>query len=216
MEYTEITAADFDGLDGVADWRVVLGGIMADFACGSFPAAAALSVGIADAAEGMQHHPDIDIRYPDRVVVTITTHATGGLTDHDVALAREVSVLAAGIGATVASSVPQAVEIAIDTMDADRIRPFWAAALDYREQDGALVDPSRIGPPIWFQQMDEPRTERNRFHIDVSVPHDQAEQRVAEVVAAGGRLVTDEYARSFWVLADADGNEACICTWQDR
>ena len=84
MEYTEITAADFDALDGVADWRVVLGGVMADFACGSFPAAAALSVGIADAAEGMQHHPDIDIRYPDRVVVTITTHATGGLTDLDV------------------------------------------------------------------------------------------------------------------------------------
>ena len=79
-----------------------------------------------------------------------------------------------------------------------------------------MVDPSRIGPTIWFQQMDEPRTERNRFHLDVVVPHDQADQRVAEAIAAGGRLVTDEYARSFWVLADADGNEACICTWQDR
>ena len=67
-----------------------------------------------------------------------------------------MSVLAAGIGASAASSVPQAVEIAIDTMDAARIRPFWAAALGYREQDGALVDPLRIGPPIWFQQMDEP------------------------------------------------------------
>jgi len=29
-------------------------------------------------------------------------------------------------------------------------------------------------------------------------------------------LVTDRYARSWWVLADADGNEACISTWQDR
>jgi len=64
MEYTEITAADFDALDGVADWRVVLSGVVADFACGSFPAAAALGVGVADAAEGLQHHPDIDIRYP--------------------------------------------------------------------------------------------------------------------------------------------------------
>ena len=52
MEYTEITAADFDALDGVADWRVVLSGVVADFACGSFPAAAALGVGVADAAEG--------------------------------------------------------------------------------------------------------------------------------------------------------------------
>ena len=216
MEYTEITAADFGSLDGVDDWRVVLGGIIADFECGSFPAAAALTVGIADAAEGMQHHPDVDVRYPDRVRVTITTHATGGLTDLDVALAREVSVLAAGIGASAGAAVPQAVEIAIDTMDAERIRPFWAAALGYRERNGALVDPLRIGPPIWFQQMDEPRTARDRFHIDVSVPHDQADARVAAVVAAGGRLVSEEFARSWWVLADADGNEACICTWQDR
>jgi 4a-hydroxytetrahydrobiopterin dehydratase len=216
MEYTEITPADFDTLDGVDDWRVVFHSLMAEFACGSFAAAAALSVRVADAAEGMQHHPDIDIRYPDLVRVTITTHATGGLTDLDVALAREVSVLAAGIGASLAPSVPQSLEIAIDTMDADRIRPFWAAALGYRERDGDLVDPLRIRPLIWFQQMDEPRLDRDRFHLDVSVPHDQAEQRVAEVIAAGGRLVTDEFAKSWWVLADADGNEACICTWQDR
>ena len=48
------------------------------------------------------------------------------------------------------------------------------------------------------------------------VPHDVAEQRVADAIAAGGTLVTDEFARSWWILADADGNEACVCTWQDR
>ncbi|HET9600995.1 MAG TPA: VOC family protein [Acidimicrobiales bacterium] len=35
-------------------------------------------------------------------------------------------------------------------------------------------------------------------------------------VAAGGVVVTDQYARSWWVLADPEGNEACVCTWQDR
>ena len=69
---------------------------------------------------------------------------------------------------------------------------------------------------MWFQQMDEARTERNRFHLDVSVPHDLAEQRLEAALAAGGTLLTDEYARAFWVLADAEGNEVCICTWQDR
>jgi len=29
-------------------------------------------------------------------------------------------------------------------------------------------------------------------------------------------MISDQYARSWWVLADADGNEACVCTWQDR
>jgi 4a-hydroxytetrahydrobiopterin dehydratase len=43
-----------------------------------------------------------------------------------------------------------------------------------------------------------------------------ADERVAAAVAAGGHLVNDEYARSFWVLADPEGNEACVCTWEDR
>ena len=64
--------------------------------------------------------------------------------------------------------------------------------------------------------MDAPRPQRNRIHIDVTVPHEVAESRIAAAIAAGGRLVTDEYAPAFWVLADPEGNEACVCTWQDR
>ena len=64
--------------------------------------------------------------------------------------------------------------------------------------------------------MDEPRRQRNRLHIDVTVPHDVAEQASVTALTAGGTLVTDDFARSWWVLADAEGNEACVCTWQDR
>jgi 4a-hydroxytetrahydrobiopterin dehydratase len=46
----------------------------------------------------------------------------------------------------------------------------------------------------------------------VWVPHDQAEARIAAAIAAGGHLVTDKHAPSFWVLADAEGNEACVAT----
>ena len=216
MPYTPITAAEFDALDGLDDWRIVLDAIRADFDAGSFSAGAALLARIAERADAVDHHPDLDLRYPGRVRVLLTTHAVGGLSTHDVDLAREISDLARDAGATSAPTASQTVEVAIDTMDADRIRPFWAAVLGYVERDGALFDPVGDGPPFWFQQMDEPRTERNRFHVDVSVPEDVAEERIAAAVAAGGRLVTDEYARSFWVLADADGNEACVCTWQDR
>jgi 4a-hydroxytetrahydrobiopterin dehydratase len=79
-----------------------------------------------------------------------------------------------------------------------------------------VVDPLRIGPRILFQEMDEPRGQRNRIHIDVSVPRDVAELRIAAALAAGGTLVSEAAARAWWVLADADGNEACITTWQDR
>ena len=82
--------------------------------------------------------------------------------------------------------------------------------------DDELVDPARQGPTIWFQQMDEPRPQRNRIHFDITVPHDDARPRMAAALAAGGTLVSDAYAPSFWVLADAEGNEVCICTWQYR
>jgi 4a-hydroxytetrahydrobiopterin dehydratase len=64
--------------------------------------------------------------------------------------------------------------------------------------------------------MDAPRPQRNRIHIDISVPHDQTEARVAAVLAAGGRLVSDEHALAWWTLADAEGNEAGVATWTGR
>ena len=65
-------------------------------------------------------------------------------------------------------------------------------------------------------QMDEPRRQRNRIHVDVDVAHDGAQDRIDAALAAGGRLLSDYAAPAFWVLADPEGNEACICTWQGR
>lgn len=216
MYYTSISQTEFDQLDGLDDWRAALGAIRAEFGAGTYLAAASLIVAIAEVAEDAGHHPDVDLRYPDRVRVTLMTHATGGLTTSDVDLARRISALAAEAEASSSPGQAQAIELAIDTMDVDRVRPFWAAVMGYENVDGCLIDRARIGPSIWFQQMDEPRTVRNRFHVDVAVPHDVAEERVAAALAAGGRLVSDARARAFWVLADAEGNEACVCTWQDR
>lgn len=216
MEYIERTAAQIDAEERLADWRVLANTLQAEFRASSFPAAGELVARIAEAAEAANHHPDVDLRYPGRVRVVLTTHHTGGLTSLDADLARAISGLAAASGATPHPVVVQGVEMAIDTMDADRIRPFWAAVLGYRSAQGVLFDPARIGPPLWFQTMDTSRAERSRFHVDVIVPHDVAEERVRAALAAGGTLVTAAFARSWWVLADTDGNEACVCTWQDR
>jgi 4a-hydroxytetrahydrobiopterin dehydratase len=216
MDYTEVTPEEFAQLDDVDAWRVVLGSIHATFTAPGYLEAAALVSTIARIAEDHAHHPDLELRYPGRVHVLLTTHATQSLTTLDVDVARAISAAAADVAATSDPSSARALEIGIDTMDADRIRPFWAAVLGYRDRSGQLVDPMGIGPTVWFQQMTEPRPGRNRIHIDVSVPHDVAEQRVSDALGAGGVLVSDEHARAWWVLADADGNEACISTWQDR
>ncbi len=221
MEDERVTAAEVGRLLGSgSQWRYLLGTLQATFTADSFPDATAFGAAVGAAAEAAGHHPDIDIRYPDRVHVSLTTHHVGGVTTHDTELAKRIDAVAAAtdvhpIAASTGTS--QATELCIDTMDADVIRPFWAAAFAYdTAPDGALVDPRRQGWSIWFQQMDEPRTERNRFHIDISVAHDVADARIAAALAAGGTMVSDGRARAFWILADADGNEACICTWQDR
>ena len=216
----------------LADWRVLLDTLDATFDAGSFVAAASFAREVAAAAEAAGHHPDIDLRHPGLVHVVLTTHrfesapgvVSHGLTTADVGLARTISSLAAVQGYPARPHLARSVEIGIDALDIDAVRPFWKAVLAYVDvppsgaegQVIALVDPRRLGPLVWFQQMDAPRPQRNRVHLDITVPHDLAESRVAAALAAGGRLVTAEYARSWWVLADAEGNEACVCTWQDR
>ena len=218
-----VSAAALHARSDLPDWRVLLGRIEATFVAPSFAPAAKFVGQIVAAADSADHHPDLDLRYPGRVHVALTTHATGGLTTADVDLARTISALASSAGLT-SEPVGARLEIAIDALDIDAVRPFWEAILGYVEeppqtpggQVEVLVDPRRIGPAFWFQQMDAPRPQRNRIHVDVTVPHDEAEARIAAALAAGGRLVSDKRARAFWVLADPEGNEACVCTWQDR
>jgi 4a-hydroxytetrahydrobiopterin dehydratase len=109
------------------------------------------------------------------------------------------------------------VEVALDCADADAVRPFWAAGLAYverRARDGSieLHDRSGRGPVLWFQHMEQPRTGRGRFHLDVFVPAEQARDRVQACLDAGGVLVSDAHAPAWWVLADPEGNELCVST----
>ena len=204
-------------------WRVLLGRLHATFATGTFADGARLVESIAEVAERAGHHPDVDLRYT-HVHVALVSHDAGGLTDRDVALAADISRVADGLGLSAAPPAGLlALEVAIDALDIPAVVPFWRAVLGYADEQPAaldsspaLVDPAGSGPAVWFQQMDAPRPQRNRIHLDVTVAHDEAPARVAAALAAGGRLVSDTRAPAFWVLADPEGNEACVCTWQAR
>lgn len=218
-----LSAEDFDARPDLPDWRYILGGIDATFRLASFQQAGELIARVAELADAADHHPDLDLRWPGVVHVRLSTHDQGGLTTLDTDLARAVSALAAESGATSDPTRAVVTEIAIDALDASAIIPFWQAVLGYvpahpenAHESPTLVDPRHRGPSIWFQQMDVPRPERSTIHLDIEVAHDVATQRVTAALDAGGRLVTDAYAPSFWVLADPEGNEACVCTWQAR
>lgn len=201
---------------GLNDWRVILQTLQTSFVTGSMANGLAFAARVGAQADEANHHPDLTITYP-RVHVLLTTHETGGLTNRDVALALAISSIAAELGITADPAAPTQLEICIDALDIAAVKPFWEAVLAYgRGRPDDCVDPFGRAPAMWFQQMDAPRPQRNRIHFDVCVPHDVAEQRIAAVLAAGGTLVSDAAAPAFWILADPEGNEACICTWQGR
>jgi len=198
------------------DWRVIRDDASTHFRTGSFAAGVALVDAIGKLADAANHHPDVDLRY-DGVTVRVKTHSEGRLTERDVALAGQISDAARELGVPIDLTGLQAVQVAIDALVIPEVLPFWRAVLGYKEVgDEDLVDPHLQGPPFWFQQMDAPRPQRNRIHIDVYVPHDQAEARVAAAIAAGGHLVSDVNAPGTWLLADAEGNEVDIASWPDQ
>ncbi len=197
-------------------WHALETALRGDWRFDDFAGAAAFVARVAAAADELNHHPDVVLRWG-RVTVTTTTHEILGLSQNDVDLANAVTSVATELGAQPVHPAPTGIlEVAIDALDRDAIRPFWKAILAYEDRHDALADPAGVGPGVWFQQMDEPRPQRNRIHLDVIVPHDEAQSRIDAALAAGGHLVTDRFAPRWWVLADAEGNEACVCTWRGR
>jgi 4a-hydroxytetrahydrobiopterin dehydratase len=214
---------------GDIGWRYLLGRLILSVPVRSMAQATEVAATTTAASgEDADGHLRMDLR-PDRVELSVQTAAVADVTGRDTQLARRISAAVDGLGlgpagATSASSFRpvQMLEMAIDALDIPAIRPFWKAVMAYADEPGrdgpddAIVDPAGQLPAIWFQQMDTPRPQRNRVHFDISVAHDEAEARVRAALAAGGQLVDDSHARSFWVLADAEGNEVCVCTWTDR
>jgi 4a-hydroxytetrahydrobiopterin dehydratase len=216
----ETATLQFHEAVGVEDWRVLGEGACTYFRTGSFAAGARLVQAIGELADLDDHHPDIDLRYTGVTVRPITiTDDYYGLSARDLELARQISAVARELGVSADASAMQTVQVTIDALVGPEVMPFWRAVLGYQARGDSpadLIDPRGRGPSFWFQQMDAPRPQRNRIHIDVWVPYDQAEARIAAAIAAGGHLLTDQYAPSWWVLADAEGNEACVSTTMSR
>jgi 4a-hydroxytetrahydrobiopterin dehydratase len=209
LKGTEILEA---GLDG---WRKVLDRLIVRYETGDFNTGTALVTKLAEAADEANHHPDVDLRYP-HVTVSLKSHDVNAITARDIRLARKFSELAAEAGLSAAAQAPDVLEFALDTPDHEKISPFWVAILGYEASGDEVTDGAERTPNVWFQGTDSEAPDRQRWHVDVSVAHDVAQERIQAAIDAGGTLVDDGAAPAFWVLADADGNKACICTWESR
>jgi predicted enzyme related to lactoylglutathione lyase len=110
--------------------------------------------------------------------------------------------------------------IQIDCHDPRRLACFWGAVFGL-EIDNILGEPAHyVGltkagpdhPHIYFQRVPEPKTFKNRLHLDIRV--DDIEQATAQIETLGGRRLPGEDFREHgfrWrVMADPEGNEFCL------
>jgi 4a-hydroxytetrahydrobiopterin dehydratase len=218
----QITPREFQDAEGVADWRVVGDGACAYFRTGSLAAGARLVQAISELPGVEDHGPDVDLRR-DGVTVRLITYTDDyyGMSRRDVELARRISAAAGKLGLFADPSAVQSVLVIPGARAPAEVMPFWRAVLGYehRRDNPAedLVDPHGRGPAFWFERMDAPRSHGGgAIHIAIWVPYEQAEARIVAALAAGGRMVRDEFAPSWWTLADAAGNEADIATAKGR
>ncbi len=149
--------------------------------------------------------------------------------------------IASGSGADGSSvTEPGRLQITFDCLDPARVGTFWAAALGYpvpdvkgwhnflrlqgrSEQDlnatFAIEDPTGVRPRLFFQRVPEPKSVKNRVHIDLAAPVGGSSDRAEEIDTFAARLTAlgahrlrtvrkdDGY---FVVMADPEGNEFCV------
>ena len=217
-----ITPREFHEADGTDDWRILAEGACAFLRTGSFAESARLVDAISRLTDVEDHPPDVDVRR-DGVTVRLITISDDwyGPSRRDLELARRISATARELGFAADPSALQSFLVIPGAPNATDVMPFWRAVLGYEPRDDSpdedLVDPHMRGPSFWFEPMDEPRADGGgAIHVAVWVPPEQGEARVAAALAAGGRLVRDEFAPAWWTLADAAGNEADVATTTGR
>jgi 4a-hydroxytetrahydrobiopterin dehydratase len=217
-----ITADEFSEAEGTADWRVVSEGACAFFATPSFAASAALVQAIAEGIDDAGHPPEVDIRSGGVTMRLLTVaQAHYGLSRRDLDLALAISRVARDRGLVADPAAIQSLLVIPGAAVVAEVLPFWRAVLGYEPRpdspDEDLVDPHDRGPAFWFEEMESPRPDGGgAIHVAIWVPYEEAEARVRAALAAGGRLVRDDFAPAWWTLADPAGNEADVATTRGR
>jgi len=217
-----ISSEQFSESEGVDEWRVLVDGACAYYRTSSFAEAARFVQAIGELPDVDDHHPDLDLRRDGVTVRLLTvTDDYWGMSRRDVELARDISAAARQLRLTADPSAVQSLLVIPGATKTAAVFPFWQAVLGYEPRrdspDEDLVDPRGRGASFWFEQMREPRPDGGgAIHVAIWVPYEEAEARIAAALAAGGRMVRDQFAPSWWTLADSAGNEADIATTTGR
>jgi predicted enzyme related to lactoylglutathione lyase len=108
--------------------------------------------------------------------------------------------------------------LVLDCRDPEKLASFWSVALDYIHvgmfgQYAALLPDGKPGPKLLLQQVAEPRSGKNRMHLDIETP--DIEAKAAELVGLGATRLDatplSEQGATWIRMQDPEGNEFCVC-----
>jgi 4a-hydroxytetrahydrobiopterin dehydratase len=214
---------------GLTDWRKLAQGLHARYLVGDFGTGVRFVAAVGEAGDALGHYPRVSIGngYVDLKLITDdavyrdgegTEHVIEWVTQQDIDLARRITEIAADHKVDADPASVSMIELGLDTARSSTIAPVWAALLTGNpdaQGHGSLSDEIRDAagrvPNLWFGEAAEGDTPRQRFHVEVYVAPEVAEQRIAAALAAGGTVVDDSNAPSLTVIADQDGNTGILC-----
>ncbi len=213
----------------LTDWRKLAQGLHARYLVHSFGIAAAFVVAIGEAGDAVGHHPIVSIGtgYVDLKLITDdaiyreddgTEHVVSWPTQQDVDLARRITDIAADHQLAADPASVSVIELGLDTAHSATIAPVWAALLTgnpkaqgHGSPSDEIRDATGRVPNLMFLDPSEDDAPHQRFHVEVYVAPETAEQRIADAVAAGGTVVDDSNAPALTVIADQEGNTGIVC-----
>jgi 4a-hydroxytetrahydrobiopterin dehydratase len=221
-ENADIKINEFLTTDGTQDWRVVSDGAVAFYRTDSLAASAAFVSRLSGIPGLGDHQFGIDIRAEGVTVRVVTLRDDYmGMTRRDAELAREVAKVAGEMGLRSDPSAIQSVLVIPAAPNRAEVMPFWRAVMGYVPRpdspDEDLIDPHDRNVALWVEEMEEARPGNlGAIHLAVWLPYEEAQARVDAALAAGGRLVRDDFAPAWWTIADAYGNEVDVATIKYR
>lgn len=213
----------------LTDWRKLAQGLHARYRVDDFATGARFVTAVGAAGDALGHHPrvamgsrhvDLKLSSADAVYRADdgTEYVVEWVTQQDVDLARRITEVAAEHGLTADPMGVSVVELGLDTTSSATVAPVWAALLmgepeaQGRGTPGDEVrDATGRVPNLWFGDAPTGDGPEQRFHVEVYVPREEAERRLAAVLAAGGTVVDDSEAPGLTVVADQEGNRGVLC-----
>lgn len=213
----------------LADWRKLAQGLHARYLIDDFGNGVRFLAAVGEAGDEVGHHPRVSMGggYVDLKLVSDdaiyrdgegTEHIVEWVTQQDIDLARRITEISADHKVEADPASVSDIELGLDTARSATIAPVWAALLTGSAEAQGRGTPSdeirdatgRV-PNLWFGDAAEHAAPRQRFHIEVYVAPEAAEQRIAAALTAGGTVVDASNAPSLTVIADQDGNKGILC-----